>query len=70
MLLISLMIPVVLLGIFPNVILDGLHLSVSTLLFNTTSIDPGTATVLLSSLVVIKPGKLTKEQQATFKLPE
>lgn len=70
MLLISLVIPVVLLGIFPNVILDGLHFSVSTLLYNTTSISTGTASILLSSLLVVKPGKLTKEQQATFKLPK
>jgi NADH-ubiquinone oxidoreductase chain 4 len=33
-LLITLLIPTVLLGIFPNVILDGLHFSVSTLLYN------------------------------------
>jgi len=33
-LLITLFIPTVLLGIFPNVILDGLHFSISTLLFN------------------------------------
>lgn len=35
-LLISLLIPTILLGIFPNVILDTLHVSVSTLLFNIT----------------------------------
>nr|UYG49005.1 NADH dehydrogenase subunit 4 [Rhizoctonia sp.] len=35
MLLISLVIPLFLLGIFPNVILDALHLNVSTLLYNT-----------------------------------
>lgn len=33
-LLISLLIPTILLGVFPNVILDTLHLSVSTLLYN------------------------------------
>ncbi len=33
-LLITLLIPTVLLGIFPNMILDGLHFSISTLLFN------------------------------------
>ncbi len=33
-LLITLLFPTVLLGIFPNVILDGLHFSISTLLFN------------------------------------
>src|SRR6266404_4156047 len=33
-LLISLLIPTIILGIFPNVILDGLHFSISTLLFN------------------------------------
>jgi len=33
-LLISLLLPTVLLGIFPNVILDGLHFSISSLLFN------------------------------------
>ena len=33
-LLIALLIPTVLLGIFPNVVLDTLHLSVSTLLYN------------------------------------
>lgn len=33
-LLITLLIPTVLLGIFPNVILDGLHFSVSSLLYN------------------------------------
>ena len=33
-LLISLLLPTVLLGIFPNVILDGLHLSISSLLYN------------------------------------
>jgi NADH-ubiquinone oxidoreductase chain 4 len=33
-LLISLLLPTVLLGIFPNVILDGLHLSISYLLYN------------------------------------
>ena len=33
-LLITLLIPTVLLGIFPNVILDGLHFSISTLIFN------------------------------------
>jgi len=33
-LLLTLLIPTVLLGIFPNVILDGLHFSISTLLFN------------------------------------
>nr|UEP17206.1 NADH dehydrogenase subunit 4 [Lactarius zonarius] len=33
-LLITLLIPTVLLGIFPNVILDGLHFPISTLLFN------------------------------------
>ena len=33
-LLITLLIPTVLLGIFPNVILDGLHFSISTLLYN------------------------------------
>ena len=33
-LLLSLLIPTILLGIFPNVILDSLHLSVSTLLYN------------------------------------
>jgi len=33
-LLITLLIPTVLLGIFPNVILDSLHFSISTLLFN------------------------------------
>ena len=33
-LLIALLIPTILLGIFPNVILDALHLSVSTLLYN------------------------------------
>jgi NADH-ubiquinone oxidoreductase chain 4 len=38
MLLISLLIPTVLLGIFPNVILDTLHLSVSSLLYNIPSI--------------------------------
>src|SRR6266702_3016549 len=32
--LITLLIPTVLLGIFPNMILDGLHFSISTLLFN------------------------------------
>jgi NADH-ubiquinone oxidoreductase chain 4 len=37
-LLIALLIPTVLLGLFPNVILDGLHLSVSTLLYNTPSL--------------------------------
>ncbi|CCO27464.1 NADH dehydrogenase subunit 4 (mitochondrion) [Rhizoctonia solani AG-1 IB] len=36
-LLFSLVIPVVLFGIFPNVILDALHFSVSTLLYNTTT---------------------------------
>ena len=34
-LLISLLLPTVLLGIFPNVILDGLHFSISSLLYNT-----------------------------------
>jgi hypothetical protein len=34
MLLITLLIPTVLLGIFPNKILDNLHFSISTLLFN------------------------------------
>ena len=33
-LLLTLLIPTVLLGIFPNVILDGLHFSISTLIFN------------------------------------
>jgi NADH-ubiquinone oxidoreductase chain 4 len=33
-LLISLLIPTILLGIFPNVILDGLHFSISSLLYN------------------------------------
>jgi NADH-ubiquinone oxidoreductase chain 4 len=33
MILISLLIPTILLGIFPNIILDSLHVSVSTLLF-------------------------------------
>ena len=33
-LLITLLLPTVLLGIFPNVILDGLHFSISSLLFN------------------------------------
>ena len=33
-LLITLLIPTVALGIFPNVVLDGLHMSISTLLFN------------------------------------
>ena len=33
-LLIALLIPTILLGIFPNVILDSLHLAVSTLLYN------------------------------------
>jgi len=33
-LLISLLLPTVLLGIFPNVILDGLHFSISSLLYN------------------------------------
>lgn len=33
-LLLSLLIPTIILGVFPNVILDSLHLSVSTLLFN------------------------------------
>ena len=33
-LLIALLIPTILLGIFPNVILDSLHLSVSSLLYN------------------------------------
>lgn len=33
-LLIALLIPTIVLGIFPNVILETLHLSVSTLLFN------------------------------------
>jgi NADH-ubiquinone oxidoreductase chain 4 len=33
-LLISLLIPTVLLGIFPNVILNGLHFSISSLLYN------------------------------------
>ena len=32
--LISLLIPTILLGIFPNIILDSIHLSVSTLLYN------------------------------------
>jgi NADH-ubiquinone oxidoreductase chain 4 len=40
MLLISLVIPIVLFGIFPNVILDTLHLSVTTLLYNITSTTP------------------------------
>jgi len=40
MLLFSLVIPVVLFGIFPNVILDGLHFSVSTLLYNTPLFTP------------------------------
>jgi NADH-ubiquinone oxidoreductase chain 4 len=32
--LISLLIPTILLGIFPNVILDSIHVSISTLLYN------------------------------------
>jgi NADH-ubiquinone oxidoreductase chain 4 len=32
--LISLLLPTVLLGIFPNIILDALHLSISSLLYN------------------------------------
>jgi NADH-ubiquinone oxidoreductase chain 4 len=40
MLLITLFIPTVLLGIFPNVILDSLHVGVTTLLYNTPSITP------------------------------
>ena len=34
-LLISLLIPTILLGIYPNVILETLHVSVTTLLYNT-----------------------------------
>lgn len=37
MLLISLLIPIVIFGIFPNIILDSLHVSVTTLLYNTIS---------------------------------
>jgi len=40
MLLISLVIPIVLFGIFPNVILDTLNISVTTLLYNITSTIP------------------------------
>jgi NADH-ubiquinone oxidoreductase chain 4 len=35
-LLITLLIPTVLLGIYPNVVLDTLHTSVTTLLYNTS----------------------------------
>ena len=46
--LIALLIPTVLLGIFPNVILDTLHLSVSTLLYNIPSTPlVGSAALLL-----------------------
>jgi NADH-ubiquinone oxidoreductase chain 4 len=40
MLLISLLIPTVLLGIFPNVILDMLHTSVTSLLYNIPNLTP------------------------------
>nr|QNH92690.1 NADH dehydrogenase subunit 4 [Wolfiporia cocos] len=40
MLLIALLVPTLLLGIFPNVVLDSLHVSVSTLLYNFPSITP------------------------------
>jgi NADH-ubiquinone oxidoreductase chain 4 len=40
MLLISLIIPIVIFGIYPNVILDSLHVSVSSLLYNVVSTIP------------------------------
>ena len=40
MLLIALLVPTLLLGIFPNVVLDSLHVSVSTILYNIPSLDP------------------------------
>jgi len=51
MLLISLVIPIVLFGIFPNLILDTLHVSVTTLLYNIAPTAPFSELSLESSLL-------------------
>jgi len=51
MLLISLLIPTILLGIFPNVILDTLHSSVSPLLYNIPNLTPLLNILTLISLI-------------------
>lgn len=56
-LLISLIIPIFLFGIFPNIILDSLHVSVSSLLYNLTT-EP-VLVLGLVPLVPVKPRKLT-----------
>jgi NADH-ubiquinone oxidoreductase chain 4 len=48
--LLSLVIFTVLLGIYPSIILDGLHYSVSTLIYSFNSIDPYVVDSLASSL--------------------
>ena len=53
MLLISLVIPIVLFGIFPNVILDTLHVSVTTLLYNIAPATPFSELTLASSFLVV-----------------
>lgn len=78
MLLISLVIPVVLFGIFPNVILDTLHFSVTTLLYNISTTTPlsdigSTGLISLSALIPIKPAddkprRLTNLERAQFSL--
>jgi len=73
-LLISLIIPIVIFGIFPNIILDSLHLSVTSLLFNITSTTPSldlidlslTSSILLpiKAKLGVKRSKLTKAEQS------
>jgi hypothetical protein len=80
MLLISLIIPTVLFGIFPNVILDTLHVSVTTLIYNIAPTTPSleltleSTLILLSAVIPIKPAedkprRLTKEAKSQFTLP-
>jgi hypothetical protein len=53
MLLISLIIPIVLFGIFPNVILDTLHVSVTTLLYNIVPTTPLSELSLAFSFLIV-----------------
>lgn len=53
MLLISLIIPIVLFGIFPNVILDSLHVSVTTLLYNIVPTTPLSELSLAFSFLIV-----------------
>ena len=60
MILISLLIPTILLGIFPNVILDSIHVSVSTILYNIFSYQESVSLGITLGIIFILLGLLLK----------